>query len=142
MSTDETAHLIRRTYEAYGRGDLQTVFAGLAEDIEWRSQGTDDSLPWAGRFAGHDQVGQFFARVAEAVTVETFEVLDVIVEGDRAAVVARITARLRTNGRSLTAEKADILQVRDGKIVRFTEYYDTGLVARTLAAPPEAQQPA
>jgi ketosteroid isomerase-like protein len=80
--------------------------------------------------------------VAETVAVETFEVLDIIVQGDRAAVVARITARLRTNGLPLAAEKADILRVRDGKIVRFTEYYDTGLVARTLAAPAEEQRPA
>lgn len=134
MDTDETVQFLRRIYGAYARGDMATVFAALADDIEWNSQGASDAVAWGGRFTGREGVAAFFGRVTEAVTLQTFEVLDIIANEGRAAVMTRVGVRFRSNDRPLTIEKVDILHLRDGKIARFTEYYDTGAVTEAMAA--------
>src|SRR3546814_1925640 len=115
MGTEETAAFIARVYDAYARGDMDTVFAALADDIEWCSQGAGDAVPWGGSFSGREGVTVFFERVNAAVTVEAFEVVEIISQVDRAAVITRPTVRFRGNGRTLTVPKTDMLRQRDGK---------------------------
>lgn len=134
MGTDETVQLLRHIYEAYGKGDMATVFAALADDVEWNSQGASDAVTWGGRFTGKAGVTTFFERVAAAVALERFEVLDIIAQGGRAAIMTQVTVRFRGNDRPLTIEKVDIIDVRGGKVARFCEYYDTAAVTETMAA--------
>ena len=134
MGTDETVTLLRHVYAAYSKGDMAAVFAALDDDIESNSHGASAAVAWGGRFTGRDEVATFFERVMAAVTLEKFEVLDIIAQGERAAVQTRVSVRFRINERPLTVDKVDIVHVRGGKVASFTEYYDTGTVTETMAA--------
>lgn len=134
MGTTETVQLVRQVYEAYGKGDMATVFAALADDVEWDSHGASEIVTWGGHFSGKDGVTAFFQRITAAIALERFEVVDIIGQDDRAAVVTKVSVRFHCNGRPLTVQKVDIVKVRDGKVASFTEYYDTGIVVETMAA--------
>ena len=51
------ADLIKKAYEAFGRGDIPAVIANLADDVEWSSPAT---LPQGGEFHGKSAAMQFF----------------------------------------------------------------------------------
>ena len=55
------ADLIRRNYDAFGRGDIPAVMATMAEDIEWN---VPDVLPHGAYVRGHEGVGGFFTGLA------------------------------------------------------------------------------
>src|SRR3546814_119302 len=91
-----------------------------------------EASPGGGGVAGHEGGAAYFERVDAAGTIETFEVVEIIAQDDRAAVTTRLSVRFRGNGRTLTLPKADIVRVRDGKIADFCGYYDTALVVETM----------
>jgi len=133
MGTD-TAAVLRPIYEAYARGDMPTVFGALAEDVDWTSE-CRGGLPWGGCYSGAAGVTAYFERVSANIEIEEFEVQEIIAQGDRAAVLTRVTARLRSTGQAMTLPKVDLVTVRDGKIASFSEFYDTAtVVAATSSA--------
>ena len=58
MST-ENVDLIRRGYEAFGRGDISTVLGIFDPNIDWHIPGRS---PLSGDYHGHDEVIAFFTK--------------------------------------------------------------------------------
>jgi ketosteroid isomerase-like protein len=116
MPEQSNVELIRAGYEAFTKGDIQGVFAVLADDIRWHIPGRN---PTAGDYSGHDEVMQFFGKLVQ-LTGGTFqlELHDVVGNDDH--VVALTDARGERNGRSLeNGHAAHVWHVRDGKAVEF-----------------------
>ena len=72
MSNQDNLAIVRRGYEAFGRGDIEGLVSLMDNDIEWVSPGRSD-LPTAGRRQGHQQVREFFASVNELYDFQSFE---------------------------------------------------------------------
>jgi ketosteroid isomerase-like protein len=68
--------------------------------------------------------------------------LHVVVEGDEAMVVWHISAPAAVPGGSLEVTGANYYVVRNGKIVKFSNYHDTAPFAPVLAAQAAAAAPA
>ncbi len=121
---------IKGAYEAFARQDIPNVLAAFDESIEWH---TPESLPYGGRFRGHEEVGGFFARLPEhfdELNVEPAEFLDA---GDHVVVVGQHRARGK-DGEEFTAPWAMVWTMRDGKAVAFREHTDTAVINDRLKA--------
>ncbi len=121
MSADNV-EIVRRSLDAFARGDFDTAFAAHAPDTEWRTaadepdrrtyQGIEElrsfaeSLGelWEDRFAGVMQFGEFIER------------------GDW--VIVPWSARMRGRGSGITVDVSETyaVKLRDGSIVRVEEY--------------------
>lgn len=55
--SNENVALVRSLYEAFDRGDIPAVIAGLAENVSWNSPTV---LPHGGIAHGHAEVEGFF----------------------------------------------------------------------------------
>jgi hypothetical protein len=104
--------LLRRGYEAFSKGDFDTLRQDFAEDIVWHSPGNN---PLSGEYRGQDEVFGFFAKIAE-ITGGTFqaELHDVLVN-DEHSVALQVT-RAEREGNSLETHDVGVFHVRDGKI--------------------------
>jgi uncharacterized protein len=51
--------LIKRAYDAFGRGDIPTVLGILDEQIRWHVPGQS---PLSGDYIGHEEVLSFFKK--------------------------------------------------------------------------------
>jgi ketosteroid isomerase-like protein len=51
--------IIKQTYDAFGRGDMPTVFGILDKEIKWHVPGQS---PLSGDYRGHDEVMGFFKK--------------------------------------------------------------------------------
>jgi len=102
--------LLRRGYEAFGAGDMDTLNELFADDIVWHVGGRS---PLAGDYEGKDAVFAFFAKTME-MTGGTFriEVHDILANDDHG--VAMVVARGEREGKTLEDRGVQVLHVRDG----------------------------
>jgi ketosteroid isomerase-like protein len=121
----DDVELVRRAFEAFGRGDLDTAFADFGPDVEW-SMCADE--PDARTHRGVAAVRRFVESLADPWAnrfddVMRFEPL--IDRGD--AVVVPWTARVtgRGSGVVLDVNETYVVSVRAGKIVHVQEYRTT-----------------
>lgn len=133
MSEQQNVELIRRGYDAFGHGDMDTLLSLFDENIEWVSSGPPE-LPTAGTRRGRQQVAEFFKIVDEVFEIQRFEPKTFIAQGDRVVVLGDETTRVKATGKLLDVEWAHAFTVRGDKVVRFHEYVDTSAVVAELHA--------
>ena len=71
MSEQTNAEVVRRAYEAFGRGDITAVLGVLTDDVDWTLQGPS-VIPWAGTHRGREAVAQFFSLLGENLEFQQF----------------------------------------------------------------------
>jgi hypothetical protein len=131
MSEQQNIDLVRRGYEAFGRGDLAGLLSLFDEQIKWVTPGPTD-LPTAGTRRGRDSVQQFFGTLAELFDFQRFEPKEFIAQGDRVIVLGEDTVRLKATGAVFDLEWAHAFSVKNDKIVTFNEYLDTAAIVAEL----------
>ena len=105
------AELVARGYEAFGRGDVDTVLDLLADDIAWRVPGRG---PIAGEYHGKDGVMAFFGKLMEESGGSFRLTVHDIAATDRHA-LAIVDAHVERNGKSYDFHAIHVWHLRDGK---------------------------
>lgn len=110
--------LLRRGYEAFGRGDMDTISEIFADDIVCRVPGRS---ALAGEYKGKQTVFEFFGRLFQA-TNGTFatEIVDVCAGDERVFCLTHDT--MEVNGQRIEDQQCDVYEVRNGKVTRATFY--------------------
>jgi len=134
----DTRTVVRSYFEAIGRADRDAQTAWYADDARGRIYGVIGP-------AGKSDIRAFFHELFDAFPDFKLQILDLVVEDDRAAVRWRSTGtfngsrsfqRLAPTGKQVDIEGCDMVWVTDGKIVRVEAYYDTSSLARQVGAMP------
>lgn len=138
-NVEQNVAMLQETYRRYASEGIQPVLDRLTDDANWCSVGPGD-LPWCGSYAGRDGVAKFYERLNEAVTVQKYDVEQVIAQGEWVVALATVTAKFKASGRVEQFEKADVFRIRDGRIAEFREYYDSAKALSALKGSPTAEQ--
>ena len=117
-AANANADLVRRTYEAFMRGDLEAVLASFAEDILWHVPGRG---PLSRDYRGHGEVLGFFRRFMD-LSGGTFRIRidDVLANGER--VVVLCTESAQRAGRSWSSPQVHDWTVKNGRATVFRQY--------------------
>ena len=132
MSEDNLG-VIRRGYDAFGRGDINTLLESFDEQVSWVTPGPPE-LATSGRRTGRQEVAEFFVSVNELFDIQRFEPKDFLAQGDRVVVVGSETARARSTGNVIELDWVHVFTMRNGKVVAFQEFFDTAAVVAALSA--------
>lgn len=124
MSAEENTQIVKQTYAAFLRGDIEGLLKFYSDDVLWDVYGPS-SVPTAGTFRGRAGLAQFFAKVDEAMEAQSFEPQEYIAQDDQVVVLGQYTWRAKPTGRTFSSNWAHVVTLRDGKIIRFREYTDT-----------------
>ena len=129
MEHSEGEALVRALVQAIGTRDREALTALLDEDVRW-SWPASVSIRWGWPrpVVGRDET---LARLAPEVSAfrdgsTTWEVLQVLVDGDRVAVAVERRAT-RADGRPYNVEYVFLLRVVNGRIVEALDTLDTAL---------------
>ena len=127
MTRDENLDVIRRSFDAWQTGDMQTAASMIADDIEWHEIGRAEPIRGAAALAARFQDPQ-----AQTYTI-TADVHDTVADDDH--VVQLVTAHAtRHDGATLDYRTAEIFHVKDGKITaRWAFSDDTDRINRFFA---------
>jgi ketosteroid isomerase-like protein len=122
----ENVELVRRSWEAWERGDMEAIFAFYDPDIVW------DQFPfWEGELAslyrGHDGIRQLFREWLEAFEGFYAHAEDFIDAGDAVVVRCRQGGRGKQSGAEVRMPPFWLVyRLRDGRAVRIEAYADQG----------------
>jgi len=119
MTTAEAnSALIKGAYDAFGRGDVQSVFAAFADDIFWHVPGRG---PLSRDYRGHAEVREFFDHFIR-LSDGTFRVqVDRVLAADDHVVVLCTESATR-RGRKWSSPQVHVWTVRNGKAAVFWQY--------------------
>ena len=116
--------LVRRSYDAFARGDLDGVLADMHPEIEWhQAQG----LPHGGRYNGVVEVRRNIFDPLDEEWWDEFsaapeEFLDA---GNEVVVIGRYRGIAKGTGKELDVPFVHVWTVREEKAVRFRQFLDT-----------------
>jgi ketosteroid isomerase-like protein len=124
MSEQENTEIVREAYRNFKAGDIGALLNQMTEDVTWQLAEIE-KVPFAGKRQGPEQVGQFFAILADVQDVLKFEPREFVTQGDKVVALGQYTWRVKATGREYGGDWAHVFTVRDGRISGFHEYMDT-----------------
>lgn len=125
MPQATTAEMVREMYRAYSAGDAQAIDRIIHDDIDWIIHGPVGVFAFEGPRQGKAAVLQVLADIGKEYALQSHEPEVIIVEGDRAAVMANVAFVQRATGRTLRLRVANFLRFRDGRLIEFREFMDS-----------------
>lgn len=121
---------IRDLYAAFGKGDVPTVLAGLAQDVNWTEA---EGFPYAGTYIGPDAVlnGVFMKLGTEwdgfaAVPAE------LVAEGDTVVALGNYSGTYKATGKAISVPFVHVWKLAGGKVKSFRQHTDTAVVQLAL----------
>ena len=123
---------VRRSYEAFARGDMDGVVADMHPEIEWQQA---QGLPHGGTDRGLDEVRRHvFDPLHESWWDEFAADPDEFLEArGHVVVLGRYRGVGRASGRPLAVPYVHVWTFRGGKAVRFRQFLDTAGWNKALA---------
>jgi ketosteroid isomerase-like protein len=114
--------MVRRSMEAFSRGDLDAFLAAVDPDTEWRTA-ADEPNPQT--YRGHDGIRRFAAEISEAWDGRFDDVMefdDFIDLEDWLVVPWTARLRGRSSGVEVEVNETYAVRVEGGRIVRIDEF--------------------
>lgn len=119
--------LVKAAYAAFGEGDIPTVLGAMDRAVEWREAEGSPYQPsgeaWVEPQAILENLFMKLGTECEDFTVHTEKFHDA---GSTVIIEGRYTGMFKATQNALDAQLSHLLTIRDGKIVGFQQYCDTG----------------
>ena len=131
---------IRSAVEAFYRAsadrDIERIAAMLHDDVDWLVQGPVDVFSFFGQRRGKAAVLDSFREFARQLEVTGLGLEALLVDGDRAAALIRLTAIVRATDKVMSVRASQFSRLRDGKIVEMRGVVDSfDMVEQTIGRP-------
>ncbi len=115
--------VIKRLYQAFAEGDIDSVSALLDPSVEWIES---DGIPYGGVFKGYEAVlNGVFTKIGAEWENFTADVDQFIDAGDIVVTLGTDSATYKATGKKMIAPTASIWTLKNGKVVKFRQYIDT-----------------
>jgi ketosteroid isomerase-like protein len=124
---------IVRAYDARAKGDIEGLMAAFHPNAVFELKGEKDVLEVAGAVHGHQNVRAAMTGFIAAFEFINRDIVDTIIEGDRAAVHSRLKVRFIPKDVVFTSDVLDTFRFEDGKIVELVEFTDTALIKNVVS---------
>jgi uncharacterized protein len=124
MDIEQNKQLVMRGYQFFQAGNIESLLQLFSDDIEWIGYQAE-FVPFSRDYHGKQDVAQFFAELGQAQEAELFEPQEVIAEGDKVVVMGQAQWTVRATGNHYGYPWVHAFTIRDGKIARFQQYYDS-----------------
>ena len=118
---EQNIEVVKKGYEAFMSGDMETLMSLLDDNIEWIQPGQSSV---SGTYHGKGEIGEYISRLAEQST--TVNPHRFIADGDTVVVLSETTSG------GETSQDADVFTLRDDKLVRAQVYGDTAIMERVF----------
>lgn len=89
---------VKSLYEAFGRGELETIFKSFHPRITWNSNGELKLLPWGATRSGPEAAKSFFTAISDNIEFLAFEPREFFGGSDFITVLGFTRGRMRKTG--------------------------------------------
>ncbi|MGC1848332.1 MAG: nuclear transport factor 2 family protein [Pseudolabrys sp.] len=113
--------IVEAFYHALSIRDMAALANFLHDEVVWTISGPVDILPFCGQRVGKALVMKLLPTL---LSDRRFVAKTMLVDGDRAAVLGRLTATKRASGQAISYRIAHFIQFRDEKVVDYVSIID------------------
>ena len=124
---------LRQAYAVRQNGKLDDVVNLFTPDARFALAGTAEVSPVVMQVAGTSQLRSALDTIVNTFILLDHQILNMLIDGDRAAVHWRARFKSPTSGQVLETELCDLIEVKDGRIASFYEFCDTAAAARFMS---------
>ncbi|HWG06291.1 MAG TPA: nuclear transport factor 2 family protein [Beijerinckiaceae bacterium] len=125
---------LRRAYDLRKDSNVDAIMDLFAPNATYHISGNDKASPLAARVSGHGDLRAALQRIVDHFDLVEYEIRNLVVQENRAAVHWTGTFRFRPNQEILTSDLAHFWTIDAGKVVALTEFCDTAHIAAVLAS--------
>ena len=126
MTYSVSRSVVEVFYEAYASQNTAKIAPLLHDDIEWIISGPVDVLSWCGTRRGKPAVIDLVDRVVpNAYRVINFAQDSILLDGDCAATLNRMTGRRCNDGRTISYRLAHFMRFTDDKVISILSLIDS-----------------
>ena len=124
---------VQAFYEAYAARDLVRLADLIDDDVEWMITGPIDLMRFCGRHRGKAAVLALFGpKIPDMFKITGFIPDTLVIDGDRSAMLGRISGVRRDNGYKISYQLAHFVRFRNDKVVDFRSLIDSFDAAEQL----------
>ena len=116
MSSQRNLETVKTIYDAFGRGDVDTILDSLTDDVDWSSEAASRSASWYGRRSGKRGVAEYFAAIGKTIEVLDFTQLSFTANDTEVMVLSQFRMRSRRNGKESAMQLHHYWRFRDDKV--------------------------
>jgi ketosteroid isomerase-like protein len=120
MDTEASRAVVRGTYEAFERGDIEALFAAFADDSVWVNH-TPNSL-FYGEHKGVDGLRAMVERMGDVMDITHFELKTLVADGDHVVAMVEQGFTLKSTGETHRGPLIHFCEVHDDRITRVDEF--------------------
>ncbi|HTQ02534.1 MAG TPA: nuclear transport factor 2 family protein [Polyangiaceae bacterium] len=113
-------------YAAFGTGDIPKVLGAMHPDIQWTETA---GYEYGGVYRGPQAVVEnVFAKIPADFESFSIDIERLVAAGNVVVMQGHYVAKGKARGESVRAAVAHVLEISDGKIVRFDQYVDSATI--------------
>jgi ketosteroid isomerase-like protein len=116
---------VRAFCEAFLAADTARIDDWLDDNVDWIVFGPVDLFPFFGQRTGKQAVARTYREITASLEIKSCERDSVLIDGDRASSMIRLTAVHRHTGRTLAMRLAYFADFRGPKVVRMRALLDS-----------------
>jgi uncharacterized protein len=121
-ASNENVVLLRRFYESFNQGDLDSVLELCTSDVEVYKDPEVVDMVAAVTPRGTDHVAQYLRGWLDSWSEYHARPEEFLQSGEEVAALTQLRARGKNSQFEISADMADVFTVRDGHIARFRLY--------------------
>jgi ketosteroid isomerase-like protein len=127
MDRSEMETFIKKLYAARVDADMAALDEAFADNAKFQISGSPEASMVATFTEGREGVMGLIQMIVDIFDLSDFTILDLLIDGNKAAVRWRAAVTRADTGETFTTELADFLEIEDGKVVSFVQFLDTAL---------------
>jgi ketosteroid isomerase-like protein len=117
---------VQAFYQAYAKRDLVRLADLIDDDADWIITGPVDLMRFCGHRRGKAAVlALFAAQLPDAFKITGFSPDTLVIDGDRAAMLGRLSGIRRDSGRKISYQVAHFVRFQSNKVVEFRSLIDS-----------------
>jgi len=126
MTAEQNTEQIKTIFDAFGRGDIAYILGQVADDARFEAH-LDPAVPWAGTFAGKDDIGRYFQALGSSVEVTGHPVNALIAQDDAVVAMGDVSFSVRETGKAGKSSWVYVFKLANGAVKSFDQFNDAGL---------------
>lgn len=128
MGADDNIRTVNVIYEAFGRGDLDTILDAVSDDVDWAVDTASTVGPWYGPRTGRAGVTTFFEAFGETMEVQEFTPQTFAANETEVLTIVRCRAKVRATGQEVDMNLHHYFRFQGGKIAYYRGTEDTAQI--------------
>ncbi|WP_207515212.1 nuclear transport factor 2 family protein [Longitalea luteola] len=124
---------VSQLYDAFNRGDIETILNNLSNDCIWEVMGQPD-IPFSGIYHGREDIKEFFGKLANTLQITEMTPEHILENGNLVIATGHYTAMALNTNKRFSSSWAMMYEFNEeGQCTHFRDCFDTLACMRAMS---------